>query len=185
MPSRTVASTKPSSSAGGIGCPGARRGPLLGASGTATSSEEVAGAFGACASTAAAKTSFPATNATVSTLRPSNFDGCIFGHLGTARSLADAVTGTARGQAAEDARVSVRAPPRARGCRRARHRRACEVAGVGERIDAPALLDDGIDVRARQREHSLVDEFFGDLLVAQRPMHVAERLLDELRQRLA
>ena len=54
-----------------------------------------------------------------------------------------------------------------------------------QRVDAPALLDDGVDLVARQREHGLVDEFLRELLVAERPMHVAERLLDELRQRLA
>ena len=61
---------------------------------------------------------------------------------------------------------------------------AGEIAGVVQRVDAPGLLDDGVDLVARQREDGLVDEFLRELLVAERPVNVAERLLDEFRQRL-
>ena len=58
--------------------------------------------------------------------------------------------------------------------RRARYRCTRELAGIPQSIDAPTLIDDGVDLRARQREHGLIDEFLRQLLIAERPMHVAE-----------
>ena len=74
----------------------------------------------------------------------------------------------------------MRRAPGAQHARRARHRGAREIAGVGERVETPALLDDGVDLMARQREHGLVDELLGELRVVEGPVHVAEREIDTL-----
>ena len=49
--------------------------------------------------------------------------------------------------------------------RRARYGGTREIADVLQRIDTPALIDDGVYLPARQREHGLVHEFLGQLLV--------------------
>ena len=62
------------------------------------------------------------------------------------------------------------------------HRGVHHLADVLELIDRQHSLNQRLDIARRQHHHRLIAELLLQLLVGQRPMDVAERLLDELRQ---
>src|SRR5215470_15480826 len=63
-----------------------------------------------------------------------------------------------------------------------RHRGTHQLPDIIHRTDAPAEIDEPIDLRGGQREHGLIPELGVELHVRERPLQVPDRLLDKPRQ---